>query len=274
MADCLHLNEEFPEAIQTIKTNAGYEKKANVNQLRFTSLKDIERIKRRKAIQEYIENIRQTNSLHVVIFIDVVTDCVSNFNDPAESMALYDYLGNLCERYNTTIFLVIHENPNSQKARGHAGTEAVNKSSTCIHIGFEKNKNGELSDLIWIKNFKNRSDAKFSPIAVQFLPETKSLSYADPTMIKSVTDQRRSKADINEVAQKLGMYLKTPLKQGPLMKLLSASFSCAENTLKARLTEIADSKIKILNENNEVCSLNIKFSNGSFTSYELLVEGN
>ena len=69
----------------------------------------------------FIEAIRRQTSNPIFVLLDVVTDCISNFNDPVESMELFDYLGNLCENSGATFMLVIHQNPSSDKARGHTG---------------------------------------------------------------------------------------------------------------------------------------------------------
>ena len=40
--------------------------------------------------------------------------------------------------YDITFLCIIHENPYQEKARGHLGTELINKSSTALSINIEK----------------------------------------------------------------------------------------------------------------------------------------
>lgn len=267
-----NLKEELVEAVQSILINAGYEKDGKNPLFRFTSIKDVNRWNRMGAIREYLNEIVQSTSNPLVVFVDVVTDCIQNFNDPKESLQLFDYFGNLCEQYNTAFFLVIHENPGSTKPRGHTGTEAVNKASYVCQIGFERNNRGAVTDLLWLNEIKTRHAEKAPPLAISFSPETNSLELADSSLVKSIMDKRKKKCGITEFAEKLGSYLRPSLLQKELIGMLTADFSVAENTVKTRLAEICDSKTVIINEGGEECCLIKTSISGKPTKYELVVQ--
>jgi excisionase family DNA binding protein len=148
--------EEFPAAIKSIA------KAANIDLttqkcFRYTSIKSIERNKRLDAVKQFLESICKNETKPVFAILDVATDCVTNFNDVEESMLLIDFVGNLCEEFNAIFLLVVHENFNNKKARGHIGSEGVNKSSTVISISVVND------NLIQLEYIKQRATKHFQP---------------------------------------------------------------------------------------------------------------
>lgn len=73
-----------------------------------------------------------------VIFIDGVRDLVFDFNDLAESAILVQKLMSLARRNNILICTVLHVNPNSDKMRGHLGTEMQNKTTDVFTVKKEE----------------------------------------------------------------------------------------------------------------------------------------
>jgi hypothetical protein len=264
-----NLTEEFPTAIQSIKQKGCYGINDTPTDFRFTSIKQVPRTKRLQAVQTFIEQVRTQTTYPMFVLLDVVTDCVSDFNNASESMQLYDYLGNLCDNYEATFLLVIHQNPNSEKARGHLGTEGANKASTVMQIGFEKGKNNEDSELINLKFLKTRSAKRPNPIPLIFDENQKGLVLAHEDLVNRITAERRQVADIELVTEELGKLLLPSLPQKELLQQLKPTFDCSDNTLKSRLDEIATQKIEITNGSGYPCILNIKTANGKSTLYEL-----
>jgi len=262
--------EEFPMAIQSIMLNAGFERNAHIPNFRYTSLKDIERGNRLHATQLFIEDTRRKNpTVQLFVILDVATDCVYDFNDPVESMALFDYLGKITEDHGATILLTIHENPGSDKARGHIGTEGVNKSATVFQIGFVKGANNEMTNLLKIKFIKLRHSKSKEPISVLFSEETKKLVLADPSFVKLLSIQRQNKAPISELISKLGEHLKPSMSQQLLLSLFVEEFKCSPNTVKTRLNEIIENSTDIINHSGVPCKLK-SITEGKTTVYKLV----
>ena len=67
-----------------------------------------------------------------IVIIDNVKDLVSDFNDLAESDRVVRQLMGLAEQLSCGIIAVIHENIDSEKARGHIGSLLKEKASTVI----------------------------------------------------------------------------------------------------------------------------------------------
>ncbi len=130
--------DQYPFAIQQIILRAGYTLKAPPKRLRYNSFIDVPRDKRQKALEAHVNHMRGLYPEdHLVFVIDVATDMLGDFNQVSQTYELIDYLNVLINSFDITFFLVIHENPNSDKARGHAGTEAGNKASSLVSVGFD-----------------------------------------------------------------------------------------------------------------------------------------
>lgn len=63
-----------------------------------------------------------------LVIIDGLVDMTENFNDPYESRRLVQLLRNIAVQYNLAVVALIHENPHTDKARGHLGTFLIQKS--------------------------------------------------------------------------------------------------------------------------------------------------
>lgn len=73
------------------------------------------------------------------VFIDGVRDLEADFNNLTESSELVGKLMKYSSQYNCHICSVLHENPMSDKVRGHLGSEIVNKVETAIRVVADKN---------------------------------------------------------------------------------------------------------------------------------------
>ena len=89
---------------------------------------------RLKLVEYAIEN---TPNLGFVV-IDGIRDLVTSINDEAEASNIASKLLKWTEEYNIHIVVVLHENPGSDKARGHIGTELMNKAETVIALQVDK----------------------------------------------------------------------------------------------------------------------------------------
>lgn len=101
------------------------------------SMDDFDLLKKDQTIQQNrlfaIELAIEHYKPHVV-FIDGVRDLIFDFNDLAESATLVQKLMSLSRRHNILICTVLHVNPNSDKMRGHLGTEMQNKTTDVFTV--------------------------------------------------------------------------------------------------------------------------------------------
>lgn len=78
----------------------------------------------------------------LAVFVDGIRDLLGDFNDLKESAALIDECMTTTTYMHCTFWSVLHENPGSDKMRGHLGTEAANKASDVIRVTKKKNASG------------------------------------------------------------------------------------------------------------------------------------
>lgn len=77
--------------------------------------------------------IQNTENLGYVI-IDGVRDLVTSINDENESSMMATSLLKWSEKHDIHIIVVLHQNPSNDKARGHLGTELMNKAETVFLV--------------------------------------------------------------------------------------------------------------------------------------------
>lgn len=76
-----------------------------------------------------------------LIVIDGIRDLMTNINDPEESTNLIVWLEKLTLNYNVGIIEILHLNKTDNNARGHIGTELLNKALCTIEMEIDE-KNG------------------------------------------------------------------------------------------------------------------------------------
>ena len=250
-----NLTEQLPYALQKIQVKAGFEKEDHPENFDYITLLEVLREERFKALNEYLEHVRTKYKKHIFIVLDVVTDCIENFNNPADSMQLIDLMNVAINKYNVTFLCLIHENPGSEKARGHLGTEIFNKASTAIQVGYEKDSNGNDTELIKLKYIKTRATKRPQPIHLKYCDTENGLVLADSSEIEQLTADRKSKAVEQDMIDKLEFYLANGmLQKNDLYAKLRADFNCGESVIDRRLNAIIESEKCIYKEGVE-CKL-------------------
>lgn len=241
-----NLTEQFPYALQQIQIQAGYNRSDNPSNFDFISLLEIPRKERFETLSAFLKDIRLEHENHIFIILDVVTDCIEDFNRSDDSMQLTDMLNMMINRYNVTFLCVIHENPNgSNKARGHIGTELMNKSSTVMQVGFETNSDNSPSNILRLKFLKCRSTERPEPIHVLFDKEQRQLVLADTDEVNEVFEKRKSKAVESDVIDHLSEMVKEfPISKKQLIGDLEQWLDASGKTIEERLnTIIATEKV-------------------------------
>ncbi len=123
---------QFPKAIKKIIDQSG---NSDINKLfRFTSLIHLNRNDRRIAAREFLQSIRNYYTGKMCLFIDVVTDISKDFNSVSDMGDVIDQLKEWLNEFNCSIIASTHENPGSEKMRGHLGTELLNKATDSISV--------------------------------------------------------------------------------------------------------------------------------------------
>lgn len=92
--------------------------------------------------KEFIElTVKHWKHKSKMLVIDGIRDLMSNINDADESTELIVWLEKLTTDYNVGILEVLHLNKTDNNARGHIGTELLNKAVCTIEMELDE-KNG------------------------------------------------------------------------------------------------------------------------------------
>ena len=234
-----NLSDQLPYSLQQIQLKAGFTIQDHPYGFDYISLLEFAREERFEMLNMYIDHIRKKFPMHLLIVLDVITDCVFNFNDTKDSMKLIDMMNQTINRYDVTFLALIHENPgNTDKARGHLGTEILNKASTVVQIGFEKDAENHNTNLIKVAFLKCRSSKKHEPFYVQYSDTEKGLVIADLTTIQETMDSRNQKASLDSTLEFIGAFLTEPMPRKEFIEKLCAEMNCKERTVEARLKSI------------------------------------
>ncbi|MEI7897706.1 MAG: AAA family ATPase [bacterium] len=121
-----------------------------------------------------------------LIIIDGLRDLLTRgINDEAEATVIMSKFLKWTYEKNCHILLVLHQNKNDQNARGHIGTEAVNKAETVLSVQ-KDNKNKEVT----IVTPEFCRDVEFEPFA--FIIDSKGLPQRQS--MTTLTGDRKSEA--------------------------------------------------------------------------------
>ncbi len=252
-----NLSEQLPYALQSIQMKAGYDREAHPYNFEYISLLQINRKERFAALNDYLNYIRETTSSPLFIVLDVSTDCIEDFNKTDKSMELIDLMNMAINEHNVIFLCLIHENPKSDKARGHFGTELMNKASTVMQVGFEKDASQNDTDLIRVKYLKCRSSARHTPFYFKYCDNLKGLVLAEAGEISGVINSRKHKASNEDMIEFIEMYLGdgATLTRVELLDKLCKDFKASQRTIESRIADIISSGIEIFNEKGEPCKL-------------------
>lgn len=83
---------------------------------------------------DLIEKVIYTTDNVGVVVIDGIRDLLYDFNDPTESSELVSELMRWSYERNIHIVNVLHQNKSDNNARGHLGTELLNKAETVLSV--------------------------------------------------------------------------------------------------------------------------------------------
>ncbi|MCP9762968.1 AAA family ATPase [Lacihabitans soyangensis] len=259
--------EEFAPIVDKIQRDTGLD--VHSKKFRFTSIVETSRLSRFNAILGFIQRIYEESGNHTVVFIDVITDLVSDFNNVSETNSALDFLALLRVYLNCTIVQVIHENPGSMKARGNLGTEIGNKSTGQLRVGFEW-KNYQKTGRIFLEIHKIRGSRDLSPIFMEFSEELGDLVCTEDQR-KTVNYQELSKQKIDEFIKILPEIMSESRKysQSELISEIQKKVSISVGTVKSRLNQIIGNRIKLICGNGVSCILVSYQVKGSKTEYSL-----
>ena len=252
-----NLTEQFPYALQSIQMKAGYRKEDHPTNFEYISLLQVSRKDRFSTLNEYLNYLKQTTGRPLFIVLDVSTDCIEDFNKTDKSMELIDLMNMAINDHDVIFLCLIHENPKSDKARGHFGTELMNKASTVMQVGIERDAAQTETDIIRVKYLKCRSTARHQPFYIKYSTEAKGLILASESEVSGIMDSRKQKAATEDVIDAISRHLGngSGLSRAELLERLCKEFTASQRTIESRVAEILSQDADILNDEGETRKL-------------------
>ncbi len=276
------LKNGFPYAIKKILYNAKIIDSFNSDSIPktenfiYTSLAEIETDLRQTYIIDFLDYLNQTNNKHIICIIDVATDLGIDFNKSNDSVNLMQFFNRLINLYEYTFIIVIHENQTGKekKARGHFGSEALNKSVTsfsCIA------KNGFLE----FQNLHQRYYKKSESLHFKYNESFETLELTNENDVITIFND-----SINEIIELIkenficfendnkDFTIATTIKATDLEKFISLRIGIKSNSIvKQRLNHILNEKIPIpIKETNYYLYKSKLNGHGNIYFYRLLLE--
>ncbi|ALM21006.1 hypothetical protein AAT17_07105 [Nonlabens sp. MIC269] len=134
----------------------------NVDVLALRKHKPSERL---KALEYALYN---TDNLGFCI-IDGIKDLITSINDEDQATMVVSKLMKWSEDLNIAIIVVLHQNKSDNNARGHIGTELINKCET--HLSVRKSDGNDDISIVEAQGCRNREPEKFAFEIVDNIPQ-------------------------------------------------------------------------------------------------------
>lgn len=115
------------KAVKRICTQVNQPEPTNLHAFHLRSLAPSERL-------HFIENEIYSNDKIGFVVIDGIKDLVTSINDESEATMIASKLLKWTEERNIYVLTVLHQNKSDTNARGHIGTELINKAQTVLSV--------------------------------------------------------------------------------------------------------------------------------------------
>jgi hypothetical protein len=124
---------------------------------------------------EIVEELIKTLNPDIVI-IDGIRDLVFDINEPKEATLMSGNLMKWADLYNCHILSILHQNKGNDHARGHLGSEMINKSEAVIKVSQDEKKiticEPEFTRGEPFPMFAFDRDANGMPVLINYVPNT------------------------------------------------------------------------------------------------------
>jgi hypothetical protein len=199
------------------------------------------------------------NGLHLAV-IDGAADYIPSVNDEVASNDIVRFFELLAQKYRVPIVLIIHHNPQSEKQRGHLGSQLQRKAESLIAVVRKGNGSYVKDQLL---RSAGRSD--FARIEFQF---DKSKGYHVSTGISTRPEPEELEA--LELADLATQIFSNPLGYTEAVEKLREITKLADRTCKNRIASMTNSGL--IEKNNGKYTLKEPVSNNDSPTEETSAE--
>lgn len=219
------------QALQRICRRVDIEEPKNLHVYGLRSCTPLQRL-------ELIEFAIYDNPKIGFVVIDGIKDLVTSINDESEATMIASKLLKWTEERNIHVVTVLHQNKSDNNARGHIGTELINKAETVLSVT-KSETDGSIS-IVEPQQCRNLEPEIFSFEVIDGLP-------VNAENFEFRTETRKNKYDITDLED----YKKIELLKEAYIK--ESSFSYASLVARLKLVfkgrfskSVGDNQIKLL----------------------------
>jgi hypothetical protein len=193
--------------------------------------------------QELIKEKDKGGKLDYVIVVDIVSDLVGDFNSVLDTNLINDILVKTLA-LGVTFILILHENPGqTEKARGHLGTELTNKAGTVLQIAETPSPT-----VYKMKILKSRMTEKYESVYLKFDPESNNLVVVDENDRDLVTEDRY----LSQICKALYEKNFAQISRVDLLAFLKRRIRIGERKLEDKLKYLVENKVRFGDDFKEV----------------------
>lgn len=221
---------------------AGKKEGENITGVLIAGMRSVSRLEERKKI---IEQLLQDNPCSLLL-LDGAGDLVYDTNDLQQAIECRIWFRELTVKYDISILSTLHPNPNSNKPRGHQGSEICREAECVLLIKSHENDSRCITSDF--EQGKNRNNPKLTT-AFKWSEELKMFASADYTEMLISGGLSKTNAKINEARYIAEKVLPAPnaLNAGELEAAVMELVRVKETAAKDR--------IKIMKDNNIIVQL-------------------
>lgn len=168
--------------------------------------------------------------IHCVI-VDGGADFIKSVNDEHESNAIVHFFEQAAVKYKTPIIIIIHLNPNSEKQRGHLGSQLQRKAESVLAI----KKNGSVS---YIEPQYLRGAGINDIPQIQFEFNKEKGYHTSCGVFEKVDKAALSIKQLSELASKI--FNDSPIIHSDAVNKIMTETDLSERTVKTRIKQMLD----------------------------------
>lgn len=190
-------------------------------------------LRKENATERLSYAIQAIEELHPdLVVIDGVRDLVADFNSIDESSKVVGKLMELSAAYNCAIVTIIHQNKGDNNARGHLGTELMNKSETVLQV------------------VRNQGVATVAPVHCRNI-EVDEFSFTVIDGLPQLCDKPKDAKKFQDAETEFSPYFRDVIRwqKSELIKKMKIDLNCSDKTCYRKINEAI--KFGILIEDNE-----------------------
>lgn len=145
---------------------------------------------------EHLMHALETHPTACLWVIDGITDFVASANDEQAGNVLVGHLMQKSSENNAAIILLIHENGNNGKLRGHIGSEAERKCGGAISVKKDRDKGVHFIEPKYLRDAED-----FAPVVFKWSNDLGRMVSVDASTARAAIQEQKDKSKEAQLSQ-------------------------------------------------------------------------